>query len=35
MDDEVEATDLGEPELLLVDTGGVDLLPDAVDKKHK
>lgn len=29
MDDEVESTDLGETELLLVDTCRIDLLPDS------
>lgn len=29
VNDQVETTDLGEAELLLVDTSGVDLLPDS------
>jgi hypothetical protein len=34
VDDEVETANLSEAELLLVDAGGVDLLPDPVEERE-
>ena len=35
MNDQVETTDLSQSELFLVDTGGVDLLPDPESSREE